>query len=73
MTTVPRGYPKDRGTGRTTEQMEAAPKGAVFVWVNSYLSYPKHLAVSLGRQDLLIFRLCGLKSLVFTWAEIRPA
>lgn len=54
MTTVPRGYPKDRGTGRTTEQMEAAPKGAVFVWVNSYLSYPKHLAVSLGRQDLLI-------------------
>lgn len=45
---------KDRGTGRTTKQILAAPQGAVFVWTNAYLSYPKHLAFSLGRQDLLI-------------------
>ena len=44
----------DRGTGRTTKQMQLAPKGAVFVWVDACLSYPKHLASLLRRQDLLI-------------------
>ena len=44
----------DRGTGRTTKQMQLAPKGAVFVWVNACLSYQKHLASLLKRQDLLI-------------------
>lgn len=44
----------NRGTGRTTKQMQLAPKGAVFVWVNACLSSPKHLASLLRRQDLLI-------------------
>ena len=43
-----------RQSGRTSEQMKAAPKGAVYVWVNSILGYPKALARSLGREDLRI-------------------
>jgi hypothetical protein len=43
-----------RGTGRTTEQMKSAPVGAVFIWCNSNLAYPKGLAEKLGRQDLQI-------------------
>jgi hypothetical protein len=42
----------DRQTGRTTAQMSAAPLGAVFVWLNSNLIYPKALAAKLGRDDL---------------------
>jgi hypothetical protein len=43
-----------RGSGKTTRAMVAAPKGAVFVWVNHHLDYPKHLAKFLGRDDLKI-------------------
>ena len=42
----------DRQTGRTTAQMNAAPPGAVFVWLNSNLFYPKALAAKLGRDDM---------------------
>lgn len=45
-----------RGTGRTTEQMRAAPIGAFFVWVNDRLEYPKDLSRSIGRTDLQIIR-----------------
>ena len=41
-----------RQTGETTRQMEAAPQGAIFVWVNSRLDYTKALAKKLGRDDL---------------------
>lgn len=44
----------DRGTGETTRQMKAAPNDAVFIWCNGALSYPKHLANQLGRNDLKI-------------------
>lgn len=43
-----------RQTGRTTRQMQALPQGAVFVWVNGQLSYPKALARRIGREDLRI-------------------
>ena len=43
-----------RQIGRTSEQMKAAPKGAVYVWVNSILGYPKALARAVGREDLRI-------------------
>lgn len=43
-----------RGTGATTIQMLHAPEGAVYVWAAEALSYPKHLAHSLGRNDLEI-------------------
>ena len=46
------GMSEGRGTGRTTEQMRAAPEGAIYVWVNSVLAYPKGLAHHLGRSDL---------------------
>lgn len=46
---------KDRGTGQTTKQMERAAKGAVFIWCNQYLEYPKRLARDIGRHDLRIF------------------
>lgn len=43
-----------RQSGITTLQMLNAPKDAVYVWVNSKLLYPKHLARHLGRDDLVI-------------------
>jgi hypothetical protein len=45
---------RDRGTGRTTKQMQAAAKGAHFVWSNDILSYPRDLVKKLGRNDLQI-------------------
>ncbi|WP_167313395.1 hypothetical protein [Ralstonia insidiosa] len=44
----------DRGTGRTTAQMEKAPTAAVFIWCNDRLDYPKRLARSIKRRDLQI-------------------
>jgi len=34
--------------------MEAAPKGAVFVWCNGHTDYAIHLARKIGREDLQI-------------------
>jgi hypothetical protein len=42
------------GSGRTTKQMREAPHGAVFVWCNGQLFYPRDLARHLGRADLEI-------------------
>lgn len=42
----------NRQTGRTSKQIEAAPQGAVFVWVTGDLGYPRRLAEQLGRDDL---------------------
>lgn len=43
-----------RGEGATSRAMNAAPKGAHYVWVNEHLGYPKDLARRLGRADLVI-------------------
>src|SRR5947207_1411596 len=45
---------ESRGTGLTTRQMRSAPNGAIFVWVNGHLSYPRDIARHLGRSDLEI-------------------
>ena len=45
---------ENRGTGLTTQQMNEAPPGAVFVWCNSNLYYPQTLARKLGRDDLTV-------------------
>ena len=44
----------ERQTGATTQQMQEAPPGAVFVWCNEHLHYPRALAKQLGRADLEI-------------------
>ena len=45
----------NRGTGRTTRQMLAAPQGAVFVSAHAgSVSYDKALALKHGRSDLKI-------------------
>lgn len=44
----------ERGTGSTTKQIQDAPIGAVFVWCNAHVDYPKKLAKELGREDLKI-------------------
>jgi hypothetical protein len=44
----------ERRTGRTTKQMQEAPPGAIFVWCNGHLWYPRQLARRLGREDLRI-------------------
>ena len=62
----------DRQQGSTQAQMEAAPRDAIYVWVNGALGYPIALARSLGRTDLEIVspawitpnRLCGLNRVV---------
>ena len=41
-------------TGTTTRQMQKAPLGAIYVWPNANLGYPKRLAVALGRPDIVI-------------------
>lgn len=43
-----------RQTGTTTRQMLQAPVGAIYVWCNGGLGYPKSLARHLERQDLRI-------------------
>ncbi len=43
-----------RQTGVTTKQMQDAPQGAIYVWLNSQLNYPRKLAEHLGRRDLVI-------------------
>lgn len=58
-----------RGDGTTTKQMQEAPRGAIFVWCNGHLSYPRDLARHLGRDDIKIvspdaldgYRLHGLR------------
>jgi hypothetical protein len=51
----------DRQTGRTTQQMLDAPVGAVFVWCNSAVLYPKILAHGLQRDDLVVRPLSWLE------------
>lgn len=51
---------EERGTGRTTKQMREAPAGAVFVWNNDHLEYPRHVARVIGRPDLKIIGPRGL-------------
>lgn len=43
-----------RGTGTTTQQMTAAPKGSVFIWMSRHIGYPEELARKIGRGDLQI-------------------
>lgn len=45
-----------RGTGRTTRQLQTAPEGAVYVWCNGCLDYPRMLANTpwVNRPDLRI-------------------
>jgi|GEM_PF-5536226 len=49
-------------TGRTTEQMQKAPRDAVFVWCNGRVHYPRELARALGRHDLQIMPSSYLRS-----------
>ena len=45
----------ERQTGRSTEQMRAAPRDAIYIWPTSRsLTYAKNLARNLGRFDLRI-------------------
>lgn len=44
----------DRQTGRTTRQLRGAALGALFVWCNEAVSYPKTLAADIGRHDIQI-------------------
>jgi len=51
----------DRQTGCTTRQMLEAPIGAVYVWCNNTLTYPKVLAHGLQRDDLVVKPLSWLE------------
>lgn len=46
----------ERGTGRTTRQMKAAAKGALFISCNDHCArqYDPSLARNIGREDLVI-------------------
>lgn len=45
---------RDRGTGRTTQQMKDAAHGAFFIWHTVDLHYPKEIAKRIDRSDLRI-------------------
>jgi hypothetical protein len=49
-----------RQSGQTTDQMQAAPPHAIFIWCNDLTDYPRALARRLGRTDLQIEPLSGL-------------
>jgi hypothetical protein len=45
----------ERGTGRTTKQMQAAPKGAIFISANRpMVAHDRLLAFKCGRSDLVV-------------------
>jgi hypothetical protein len=69
----------DRQAGATSRQLQAAPHGAHFVWVNDTVSYPTRLARHLGRPDITVHprwvlsdphRLRGLSALVLDHAVV---
>jgi hypothetical protein len=69
----------DRQAGATSRQIQAAPHGAHFVWVNDTVSYPTRLARHLGRPDITVHprwvltdphRLRGLSALVLDHAIV---
>ena len=41
-----------RGSGKTTQQIIAAPIGSIYVWPHPDTRYPRMLAKQLGRTDL---------------------
>jgi len=43
-----------RQTGASTRQMQKAPVGAVYIWINHALTYARNLAHQIGRDDLKI-------------------
>lgn len=45
---------EQRGKGHTTQQLKDAKLGALFIWCNSRIDYPKALARHLGREDIKI-------------------
>lgn len=51
----------DRGTGRTTKQLQDAPKGAQFYWCNGHIDYPIRLARCLDRADIKILPRSGFR------------
>ena len=65
-------------TGTTTAQIKQAQQGAVFIWVNADIRYPKQLARQLGRDDLQIVSPSWLDSYrwqgkTFPWIEVDHA
>jgi hypothetical protein len=46
--------------GRTSRQLQDAPQGALFVWCNERISYPKGLARFLKREDIEVLPLSAL-------------
>jgi hypothetical protein len=45
------------GSGRTTAQLRDAPPGALFVWCEDSVTYPRMLARQLGRFDIKVIGL----------------
>lgn len=51
-----------RGSGRTYQQIETAPEGALFIWAfGGSISYPKGIAERLNRTDIEI--VCASRAL----------
>ena len=50
----------DRQSGQTTEQIRTAPPNAVYVWVCANTHYPRKLAKTLGRTDIVFIGPVGL-------------
>lgn len=63
--------PKHRGQGTTTRQMLDAPNGALFIWPNVDLSYPKALSRDLGRSDLIVMGPAALQDGGYRLAGMR--
>jgi hypothetical protein len=45
----------ERGSGRTTEQLKAAARGAIYVVPKGAIPYTRNLALHLRRDDIRLF------------------
>lgn len=60
-----------RGTGRTTEAMRSAPRGSIYVWLHGNTKYPRDIADSLDRNDLIIVGIDWLDQRRYQGMELR--
>lgn len=45
----------ERQTGKTTAQLKALPKNAIFIWCSNDVHYPNTLLRMMGRSDIRVY------------------
>lgn len=61
---------RTRRSGESVKIIRALRPGGIFVWCNEQLTYPKSLAVSIGRTDIEIVGPDWLEQERYRWREL---